>query len=56
MSSLLHPSSAGENIPLFSGDRIRAHSDAGIYSLGYLKPRRFVSSALIHTLSEVGEH
>jgi hypothetical protein len=55
MSSLLHPSS-GENIPLFVGGRIRANSDAGVYSLGRLKHRRFVSSALSPTLSEVGEH
>lgn len=55
MSSLLYPSASGESIPLFVGGRIRAKSDAGVYSLGYIKPRRFVSSALSHTLSEVGE-
>jgi hypothetical protein len=56
MSSVLRSSSAAENIPLFRGGRIRANSDVGVYSLGHLKPRRFVSSALGHTLSEVGEH
>jgi hypothetical protein len=57
MSSLSHPPSAGENIPLVIRSRARANSDVGIYRPSHLKPRRFITSALLHTrtLSEVGQ-
>jgi hypothetical protein len=56
MSSLLHPSSAGEDIPLVIRGRSRANSDVGAYGPRYLKPRRLVSSALLRAFSEVGQH
>jgi hypothetical protein len=51
---LSRPSAASENIPLVVRWRNRANSDGGII----LKPRRLISSALLHTrtLSEVGQN
>ena len=57
MSSLSHPSSASETVPLASRSRSRANSDVGTYRPSHLKHRRFISSALFHThtLPEVGQ-
>lgn len=56
--SLSRQSTASENIPLVVRRRSRANSDGGIYRPINLKPRRFISSALLHTrtLSEVGQN
>lgn len=58
MSSVSDPSSASENIPLVILRRSRANSDVGAYRPRQLKPRRFISSSLLHThtLPEVGQH
>jgi hypothetical protein len=39
-----------------AADNMLMSSDDGAYSLGHVKPRKFVSSALIYALPEVGDH